>query len=382
MTGVSQSPLRVEFDRQIFVRQFKGGVTRYFAELISTFRSHPELGVEALLHAPFIVSEMEIASEIGRRIPHPFPSRLTRRLAPYIAELACKASRGNMDRIQVRHYTQYSIKHWKQEPGVTNICTVYDMIPEKFPEYFPDGNPHQDKDFFIRNCDGVICISETTRRDLLAYYGPIAGSIHVIPLGVGPTFSTPQAIGPRPAWLPTEDYAVFVGNRARYKDFSTALLGIAQSQFGPKTLLCVGGGRFVAEERELINQTKSSLSVVRMDLSDEDLILAYQWASFYVSASRYEGFGLPTLEALISGCPVVLSDNAAHREVGEDHALFFSCGDEQDLSQIIDSMHHRRDPHRPLLTTDLKGGQVTSVYTMARKTHQAYVDTHRMTGRV
>ena len=338
MPGAFDPPMQVEFDRQIFVTQFKGGVGRYFGELIDTFRDNPDIGVNPQIHAPFVVNEMRLSSSLGKRVPHPFPSRLTRRLAPHLAEALCQAMPNRVRDPQIRHYTQYSLKYWKQDSDVKNVCTIYDMIPEKFPEYFPDGNPHQDKEFFARNCDLIICISETTRTDLLDAYGPLRAPVHVVPLAVGPPFTSILGFLERPRWLPREDFALFVGNRARYKDFPTVLEGLAASTLGPKHLVCIGGGRPTKHDMQAIGRSASELEVKFLNVDDEHLAHAYHWATFYVSASRYEGFGLPTLEAIAQGCPVILSDCPAHLEVAGDRGLFFRCGDNTSLAEAIDHL--------------------------------------------
>lgn len=336
MPGAFDPPMQVEFDRQIFVTQFKGGVGRYFAELIHTFRQNPDIGVSAQIHAPFIVNEMEPSSKIGKRIPHPFPSRVTRRFTPSIANTLCEVIPNRVQGAQIRHYTQYSLKYWKPEADVANVCTVYDMIPEKFPEYFPNGNPHQHKEFFARNCDLIICISETTRNDLHEVYGPLSTPAVVVPLGVGPPFTSLPKSPERPAWLPEGDFAIFVGNRAKYKDFSVVLQGLAKSHFGPQTLVCVGGGRVTDEDRRALDRAGQVLKVKFLSLSDSDLAEAYRRAKFYVSASRYEGFGLPTLEALACGCQPILSATPAHLEVGSGRALYFHVGNPDELAAQID----------------------------------------------
>jgi len=224
------------------------------------------------------------------------------------------------------------------------------MIPEKFPEFFPGANPHQSKEFFVHNCDLIICISETTRKDLIDTYGPIAAPIRTVHIPVGPPFTSNVERSQRPRWLPVGPYAIFVGNRAKYKDFKTALKGLALSSSGPKTLLCVGGGRLTAAERQQIGRLGGKIDVVRLDLSDEELAFAYTHAEFYLSTSRYEGFGIPTLEATAVGCRVLLSDNPAHREVGGEEAFFFPASDYAALAESIDSCLRKPRRTRPVIS--------------------------------
>src|SRR5680860_273187 len=195
------------------------------------------------------------------------------------------------------------------------------MIPELYPELFPKGNPHLDKELFIRSADLIICISETTRRDLFRIYGGLGQPVVVIPHGVGERF---RGEADRLPSLP-DRYVLFVGNRGAYKDFPVLARAFARTRRDrSEWLVVVGGGEFTASEAADL-QTLGILERVRhVALADAELPGAYGHALCFVSPSRYEGFGLTTLEAMASGCPTLLASTPAHREVGGDSSYFLS----------------------------------------------------------
>jgi glycosyltransferase involved in cell wall biosynthesis len=100
-------------------------------------------------------------------------------------------------------------------------------------------------------------------------------------------------------------------------------------------MLVTGGGPFSSPEVELVRSLGLSGRVCRVDITDSELPGAYAHALCFAFPSRREGFGLPTLEAMASGCPVVASASSAHLEVGGDAALYFPPGDVEELARLL-----------------------------------------------
>src|SRR5690606_29583722 len=95
------------------------------------------------------------------------------------------------------------------------VSTVFDMIPEVMPDVVP-GDPHDGKREFLESSDAIVCISETTRKDLLEHWGDLGKPVHVTYLGVDTAFFDPA---PSAVDLP-DDYVLFVGRRWGYKNFA------------------------------------------------------------------------------------------------------------------------------------------------------------------
>jgi glycosyltransferase involved in cell wall biosynthesis len=227
------------------------------------------------------------------------------------------------------------------------VVTVFDMTPELFPEYFRLGNPHFAKRKYCAVSDDVISISQNTADDMARLYSPaILDKTHTIPFGVGEQFFGPYT---SELHLP-ERYLLFVGVRGGYKDFPAALeawRALAQDD-AELAFVVAGGGAFSAEEERLLESTGMRTRIHRVSPSDATMPELYERAEVFLFPSRYEGFGLPTLEALATGTPVVLADASCSREVGGEAALYFEPGDVRGLIARIreaQSASYRESAH-------------------------------------
>lgn len=321
--------IRVQFDDQIMRAQPRGGVSRYFVELVREFRDDAGLGVAVDVDWRSSRNEHAVAAGLG------LPAGRSRRRLPSLP----------WRRIDLIHPTWH---HPDRRPPITGppmVVTVVDMIPELLPELFPSGNPHFAKEAYVRQASAILCISESTRRDLLQVYGPLDADVEVVHLAAGSGFAPGQTY-PRPLGA---DYVLFVGSRGSYKDFGVAAEAFAamRGELPGLELVAVGGGELTEDERANLRRLSIDGSVRRIDATDAELPGLYCGARAFVFPSRYEGFGLPTLEAMACGAPVILADSSSHPEVGGDAALYFAPGDAaalgaQLLRVLTDSELRRR----------------------------------------
>jgi alpha-1,3-rhamnosyl/mannosyltransferase len=167
-----------------------------------------------------------------------------------------------------------------------------------------------------RRARRVLTVSERTRRDLEQLYGVPREKIVVTPNGVDARF-TP---GGEPG-----GYALFVGAIQARKDPLAALEAASAAAL---PLVVVGPEKEPALARTLRERGVD----VRGHVADDELARLYREASVLIFPSRYEGFGLPVLEAMASGTPVVATDDEAVREVGGDAVLY---ADRADLGAAV-----------------------------------------------
>ncbi len=320
--------MRVAFDEQIFALQAYGGISRLFAELASQFLREPELGVELLpLNAPVInryaLDDDLIRSRLAvREANHEYYSLLR-----YLARV--QPRRGN----EIVHNTFYLPHGLAGYPGAKRIVTVHDMIPERMPETRRRLDFLTLKKRYVMNADHVICVSEATKKDLLDIYGGIEAPISVVHHGVDSRFTPGAAVSPR---LP-ERYVLFVGNRGQYKDANVLVRAFAEiSAMDPRLeLLFVGGGSFTSAESRLLRELGLETRVSQIALTDDQMPSAYGNALLSVFPSRFEGFGLPALEAMACGTATILARATSLPEVGGEAALYFTPGAVSELSQAM-----------------------------------------------
>jgi glycosyltransferase involved in cell wall biosynthesis len=159
----------------------------------------------------------------------------------------------------------------------------------------------------VRRARRVIAVSERTKRDLVELYAVPESKIAVTPHGVDPAFG-PGADGPH-------DYLLYVGAIQERKNPLAAAAAAAEVGL---PLVVAGPEREPALARELERRGAD----VRGYVEKEDLARLYRGAAALVLPSRYEGFGLPVLEAMACGTPVVAADDPAMREVAGEAALY------------------------------------------------------------
>lgn len=341
-------PMRVTIDDQIATLQAHGGISRYFSKLTREFLTDADLDIQ--VDPPrYVQSTHYLAAGLGRALPgiygrHAKPLQAANRVANLL--------RRN-ETADIVHHTYYDgayLKRYKHAPF--QVTTVYDMIPELLPEFFPHGNPHLDKRAYVEAADLIFCISESTKRDLLRIYGDQRAPIVVTPLGVDPLFSPNR---PSLAVL-RSPYVLYVGTRTGYKDFAVLTRAFAKSSLpaDDAVLVAVGGGAFSPEEWSEFRRLGIEDRVEQLVLADDELASAYANALCFVYPSRYEGFGLPTLEAMASGCPTILARSSSHPEVGGDAAAYFAPEDVGALATALDRITQDPDQRQAMRASGLR----------------------------
>jgi glycosyltransferase involved in cell wall biosynthesis len=159
----------------------------------------------------------------------------------------------------------------------------------------------------VRRAAAVVAVSERTKQDLVDLYGIDSDRITVTPHGVDPVFSPGDTSG--------DSYLLLVGAVQQRKNPLAA--AEAAAELGMR-LVVVGPGRDAA----LVDELRRRGADVRGYVERDELVRLYRGAAALVMPSRYEGFGLPVVEAMASGTPVVAAPDPALQEVAEDAAVF------------------------------------------------------------
>jgi len=164
----------------------------------------------------------------------------------------------------------------------------------------------------VRKADHVLAVSERTKRDIVELYGVSPDKVTVTPHGVDPAFA--------PGDGTHDGYLLFVGAVQARKDPLAALVA-AEAAGVP--LVVVGP----AKDPELARELRARGADVRGWVEKPELAELYRRAGALILPSRFEGFGVPVLEAMASGTPVVLSDDEALREVAGDAGIYGDLAD-------------------------------------------------------
>ena len=357
--------MRVAIDEQIFTLQPYGGISRMFASLARQFFARPELSVELLPLAAPVINRYVLDDDFLRE-----------RLAVREARSEYRSAARYFTRVQPRrglnvvHNTFYLPNGLASYPGARRVVTVHDMIPEIMPHTRRRLDFLTLKKRYVKNADHVICVSEATRSDLESIYGTLQVPVSVIHHGVDPRFSSDA---PALSAIP-HPYVLFVGQRGHYKDAALLMNAFAKIADGhpDMTLLFVGGGAFTAHERSHLRTLGIDDKTLQTSLADVHMPSVYAHATAFVFPSRFEGFGIPVLEAFACGTPTILAQATSLPEVGGDAALYFEPGDASELAEhllrILSDDHlrsqlsHRGRQRAHLFTWEKAAEKTAAVY--------------------
>ena len=315
-----------------FIDSFLGGkkniITRCVRSLIHRIvfflRSLFDMYINARTRA--LIKEMSLISRYGNLVVH-FPHKINRSLR----------LRGDA------------------APNVKFVVTVHDLIPVLFPEFFPDG---AGTDFlqFLQDtsiCDAVLAVSAVTKDDYVAFKGIAkAPQVFVTPLSGEHTMSSTDSdrssatdvqsiLGKYN--LVVRDYFLFVGTIEPRKNLQRLLkaFSLGDNPLRNRISLVVVGaqGWEKCDIRNLVEELGIAQRVVFTGfIEDFELSVLYSNATAFVYPSLYEGFGLPVLEAMSYGIPVVTSKGTSMAEIALDAAIYIDPLSIESISEGLDSV--------------------------------------------
>jgi mannosyltransferase len=327
--------LHILLDGCIFGYQKSGGVSRIWARIIDEWVRDPS--VEFAMILPRKVDNVHFKEEWLRTrvrgIFFPFNR-------PY--HLVSRSwFRGRFIDLTLRRYGPFDIFHstyfsYPKTEKVLCVTTVHDLIDEmgekeKHPSVFSRWYL-QDKRATLQRSQGLVCVSEATHMALLNEYPELSKDrVRVIHHAADRAFRrqeipVPTKISPR---------ILFVGQRRGYKNFSLLLDALRTFEHRQEIeLVIAGGGQLEREEVKNLQEAGICYSTFPRP-NDQTLALLYTDAMCLAYPSTQEGFGLPVIEAMASGCPVLCSDIPVLHEVGGDAVLYFDPQSPADLHRQL-----------------------------------------------
>lgn len=329
--------IKILYDFEAFSMQRYGGITRYFSELIIRISGYCDIFV--LLYMGLNINEYGLEKKIktvglSKKIPFiPKTKFIITKLQKPIFEKFRKKTDYN-----ILHQTYYN--NYITLPNKKKIITVHDFTHEHYPKYFSKlDKTTVNKRKAVFEADAVICISNSTKNDLLDFYGyELEKKIKVI--YHGNSFEEYLKTNQISKEVKKENFILFVGERYFYKNFQVLLDAFCKSEFLKNNfyIKCFGGKPFSRKEMKKFSNF-GVLSKVKytsgnyLSLGEE-----YKRASVLVYPSFYEGFGIPLVEAMSLGTPVIASNRSSLPEVGEDAVLYFSPQNSEELKDRLETL--------------------------------------------
>jgi glycosyltransferase involved in cell wall biosynthesis len=326
------------YDYQAFTNLKYGGISRYLYEVATRISREKDISVRvaAGFYVNKYLEECPRGMVLGCQVPL-IPK--TSVIKSYANEKFCQGML-HMHKPDIVHETYYSPK--RLAPVNSRIVlTVYDMIHEKFVRSLPDFMSKGVQDFIqskliaVGRADHIVCISQKTKEDLVEFTGVSPDKVSVVYLG----HSIQSNSVASEQCLP-EPYILYVGERRpQYKNVRRLVQAYASSTQLRKNfkLVFFGPQKFSKSESDLFSELGlDGMDVIQISGNDDVLRSLYTYASAFVYPSLYEGFGIPPLEAMGFGCPVVCSSEGSIPEIVGEAGAYFNPYDISDISDALE----------------------------------------------
>lgn len=272
----------------------------------------------------------------------------------------------NKTEADVVHYSYFDLFFGTLELiNKPTVVTIFDVIPLIYPRHYPPGIKGRLRFLLqknkLKNVDAVITISETSRKDIVRFLDIPAEKIHPIHLAPSRQFKRISEdalihMGVFRKYRLPERFVLYVGDVNYNKNVKGLLKAFAlllaneneptnqrkRVQANEKVGLVLVGKAFkddIPETREILQLIKElnleGMVIMPGFIPGDDLAGIYNLATVYCQPSFYEGFGLPVLEAMVCGVPVVASRTQALIEIAEGAALFCNPYDPKDMASVL-----------------------------------------------
>lgn len=331
-----ESTVSIGFDAKRLVRNGTG-LGNYGRTLVGDLSAAVPSGWRLLLYAPDegreeLRAKVRPSSDICWRYPAA-RTGLGRALWRTGSGLVTDLQR---DGVQLYHGLSGELPRGIRAAGIRTVVTIHDLIFLRHPEFYPwlDAKVYAWK--FRNTCreaDRIIAISERTKRDVMELGGVGEDRIDVVYQSCDAKYAAPLSVGQVRSVLErygvSGRYVLSVGTIEERKNLALAVRAL---DYLPEGVHLVAVGRRTRYAERLPSSSRVHLL---SGVGDDELAALYQGAEVFVYPSRYEGFGIPVIEAIHSGLPVVACTGSCLEEAGGPDSLYVSPDDAEDFAHAV-----------------------------------------------
>ena len=369
---MTTSILKIGFDAKRIVRNGTG-LGSYGRTLVNDLAQYP---LRLNLYAPDKGRD-DLRTQIVERDNIAFVYPTSRHFKSYWRSRGIVADL-KRDGIQLFHGLSGELPFGIRKSGIKSVVTIHDLIFLRHPEFYNPIDVQIYKWKFrqtIKEADYIIAISECTKRDILEYGGNLVSEdkITLIYQSCSPRFNTSQKYKTSNLNSKLGRYVLSVGSIEPRKNTMLALKALHHL---PDDISLVLVGRHTAYTDKLIQYARANGLEHRLHIlhgvPDTDLPALYAGAECFVYPSVYEGFGIPIIEAISCGLPVVACTGSCLEEAGGPDSLYVASNDAIGMANAIrrslkgaddreERIQRSMDYIRRFSGTDV-AGQVVDVY--------------------
>lgn len=258
--------------------------------------------------------------------------------------------------IQLYHGLSHEIPVGLHKLSIPTVVTIHDLIFEKYPHQFKkiDRLIYRNKfKYACNNATHIIAISEQTKLDIMQLYHIPAHKITVCYQSCNPiytlTHTTTQLQSVRQRYSLPAQYVLYVGSIIERKNLLTLCKALLHTKCTLPLVVIGNGGKYKHKVQQYIKAVGLSSRVIFLSeqpsamqsitySNNIDFPAIYQLATAMIYPSIYEGFGIPVLEALSSGTPVITSNISSLPEVGGNAAILIDPHDAMAIAAAIDDI--------------------------------------------
>ncbi len=363
--------MQINYTGDIFCQQKYGGVSRYFVELALSLIKI-DGSIQPRFCSPLYVNRYlyEHRHQLRHRgLYLPFVLRgasLISRLLTSFSDLE-KSQQSD----SVIHETYYG-HHSLQRAKGRKTATFYDMIHERFSN---DRSITHAKKKTFDLCQKVIAISEATKCDMVDFMKVQPERITVVHLSANISSPTETPRIDRLVKYSSSPYMLWVGPRGWYKNFDgfARAFGNSQAPTLGFRIICAGGNPPSVEEKEHWKELGLNPNIVtHISPTDGELAWLYRNAECLIYTSLFEGFGIPPLEAMSYGCPVVASNAGSIPEVVGDSSVLVEPSETDSITAGINCLLSSKAYRSELISKGLRRAAMFSGRQCAEKTLAFY----------